>query len=237
MHHGEVSVDPELKHERIARRYLDLPKFLDLLRSRALYMRRADGFSDHFEGALTPAFRRAIDEGYRKGDFRHDADNYYRRARVGNYVSCWSLGANDNMALWQLYGGVTTSLAITTTVEKLIRAALGWGEPVLIHKVKYIDHAKNPDMIIGQYTDLLRYKHEAYKYENEIRIIVTRQSGRWEQNPDGFRLQIEDLNALMRSIVVAPEAQDWFVELIEDVCMKYKVSAPVRRSKLASLPT
>ena len=50
-------------------------------------------------------------------------------------------------------------------------------------------------------------------------------------------IPVSDLDVLLRSIVVSPEAEPWFVELIQDVCRKYKVSAPVRRSKLAFLPT
>ena len=236
MHPIVVNVDPELKPTNIVRRYLDLPKFLDMLLTSSLYLRRADSFTDRFEGALTPAFRRAIDDGHLKGDLKHDAEYFYRRARVGSFVSCWSLGAKDNMALWQLYGGVTTSVAITTTIERLIKVAKRWNEPTLLHKVEYIDHSKNPDMVIGQYTDVLRFKNEAYEYEKEIRVIVPRQSKDWEKNPDGIRLFVDDLNALLRSVVVSPEAQPWFVELTQDVCSRYNISAPVRRSKLAFLP-
>jgi hypothetical protein len=231
-----ITVDTELKPTNIVRRYLDLPKFLDMLRTSSMYFRRADGFPDRFEGALTPAFRKAIDDHHRSGKLKHDAEYFYRRARVGNFVSCWSLGAKDNMALWQLYSGVTTSVAVTTTIERLIQVAVAWNEPTLLHKVQYIDHSKSPDMVIGRYTDVLCFKNEAYEYEKEIRIIVPRQSKNWERNPDGVRLPVRDLDILLRSVVVSPEAQPWFVELIQDVCGKYGVSAPVRRSKLAFLP-
>lgn len=232
----EVSMDAELKPTNIVRRYLDLPKFLDMLRTRSLYFRRADGFPDRFEGALIPAFRKTIDDGHRRGELPHNAEYFYRRARVGSFVSCWSLGAKDNMALWQLYGGVTTSVAVTSTIDRLVKTAVRWNEPTLLHKVRYIDHSKNPDMVIGRYTDVLCFKNEAYEYEKEIRLIVPRQSSNWEKNPDGIRLPISNLDVMLRSVVVAPEAEPWFVELIQDICRKYKVSAPVRRSKLAFLP-
>ena len=45
----KVVVDPELKDEAILRRYLELPKFLDLLRSSSIYFTRADRLSDKFE--------------------------------------------------------------------------------------------------------------------------------------------------------------------------------------------
>lgn len=230
-----IVTDPDLKQHQIVRRYLDLPKFLDLLRSQSLYLRRADGFTDRFEGALTPAVRAALDEAHRSGQIGYSADEFYDRARGGSFVSCWNLGAKDNMALWQLYGGAATCVVVTSTIDKLLGAAFEWNEPVVIHKVKYIDHFRNPDMIVGAATDLLRFKHEAYRYESEVRIIVSRQRG-WQSNPPGIRLPLGQLNEIIRSIVVAPEAAPWFFDLVEDVTRKYGISSPVRRSKLTELP-
>jgi hypothetical protein len=123
----DVGVDPDVKLKTILRRYIDLPKFLDLLHSRTMYLRRADGFPDRFEGALTPAFRKAMDDAHKSGDLKLSAADFYRRTREGNFVSCWSIGARDSTALWQLYGGgLKTCLAITTTVKKLIQVAHSW---------------------------------------------------------------------------------------------------------------
>ena len=150
-------------------------------------------------------------------------------------MSCWSLGEHDNMALWQLYGGVERSVAITSTIGELVQAAFDWQQTVLIRKVRYIDHSKEPAMVIADYTDLLQFKHEAYRYEEEVRIIVPRQADDWERNPDGLRLPLGDLNALVHSVIVSPEAKDWFYELVEDVTNRYGVSSPVRRSNITSL--
>ena len=231
-----VSTDTDLRQDRIVRRHLDLPKYLDLLRSRSLYLRRADGFTDRFEGALTPWFRASVDEGHRQGEIEYDAEYFYRRSRVGSFVSCWNLDAKENMALWQLYGGVSNSVAVISTIGKLVAAALRWQENVLFHKVTYINYFKSPDMIIGRYTDFLQYKHEAYDYEREVRVIVPRQQDGWEKNPEGIRLPLGDLNDVLQSLVVAPEASSWFYDLIEDVTRKYKVASPVLRSELTFLP-
>lgn len=231
-----VRVDPNLQEEDIVRRYMDLPKYLDLLRSKTLYLRRADGFSDRFEGALTPLFRKSLNESHAKGENEHDADYFYRRSRTGSFVSCWSLGADDNMALWQLYGGVSNSVAIMSTLDKIIDMALGWQTTVLIDKVQYIDHFKSPNMIIGRYTDFLKYKHEAYKYEEEVRIIVPKQDDGWERNPMGLRMSVSDIKSLIQSVIVAPESGTWFYELVKDISRKYNISVPIIRSKLTTLP-
>ena len=126
-------------------------------------------------------------------------------------------------------------MVVTSTIDKLLGAAFRWGEVVLFHKVRYIDHFKNPNMIVGGGSDLLQFKHEAYQYEREVRIVVSRSSD-WKSNPSGIRLPLGDLNEVIRSIVVAPEAAPWFFELVEDVTRKYGVRMPVRRSKLTELP-
>jgi hypothetical protein len=232
----EVSTDVDLKPGQILRRYLDLYKYLALLCSRELYFNRADRFSDRFEGALTPAFRKARNEAHRQKLVDTDADHFYRRSRIGNYANCWSLGAHDNMALWQLYGASQNAVVITTTVDKLVKTALEWNEQILIHKVQYIDHFKNPDMIVGRYTDFLRFKHKAYRYEAELRMIVPRQHSQWENNPSAIRLPVRNLNTLFRSVVVSPEAELSFYNLIKDVSQKYGITKPIRRSKLTWLP-
>ena len=140
------------------------------------------------------------------------------------------------MALWQLYGGVTCSVAITTTVERLEIAAQTWSDNTYITKVKYIDHHKDAAMSLGHYTDLLAYKHRAYSFENEVRVIVSRHRGVWQKNPMELRLPVLDIDALIRSVVVAPEAGDWFFGLVEEITRRFEVSAPVRRSMLTALP-
>lgn len=230
-----VHRDVDLKDGTLLRRYIDLPKYVDLLRTQSLYLRRADRFSDKFEGALTPSIRKAIDSA-RAGDSPSEsADVFYRRCRMGTFVSCWTLGAKDNMALWQLYGGASTSLTVNTTVGRLTAACISWAEAVVIQKVKYIDHFEDPDMVIGRYTDPLQFKHEAYDFEREARVMLPRQDN-WENNPEGIQLRLPDLNSLITSVVVAPEAGKWFFELIQDITQRYGLKAPVRMSTLAKLP-
>lgn len=228
--------DPELKDGTLLRRYVDLPKYVDLLRSRSVYLRRADRFTDKFEGALTPAIRHAIDFSKVSDPLAESAEVFYRRCRMGTFISCWLLGAKDSMALWQLYGGTSTSVSVNTTVQRLTDTCLSWGEQVLIQKVRYIDHFENPDMVIGEYTDPLQFKHEAYDYEREVRIMIQRQEN-WENNPEYILQVVPDLSTLITSVVVAPEAGSWFFDLVQDVTQRYGLKVPVRKSALTTLPT
>ena len=228
-----ITADPEIRQESILRRYMDLPKLLDLLHTKSLYFRRADGFPDRLEGALFPSFRKSLDEAFARNKVPYGADYFYRRSRVGNYVSCWTIGARDNMALWQLYGGVKTSIAVTSTVKHLIGCAFAWNRSTHLHKVKYIEHRRVRNYIIGQFTDVLQYKSDAYKYERELRVIVPQQDDGWEKNPMGISLSLQSVDSLVRSVVVAPEADSSFFEAVRELCNRYNLKAPVRRSKLS----
>lgn len=230
-----ITADPEIKTSSILRRYMDLPKLLDLLHSKSLYFRRADGFSDRLEGALFPSLRELIDEEHSKGTVKYDSNEFYRRAREDNYVSCWSIGARDNMALWQLYGGVKSSVAITTTAKRIIENAFEWSRPVHLYKVKYIDHKHISNYSIGAGGDVLQYKSDAYKFESELRMVTPHQEG--QERSMGIGLKMKSVDSLVRSIVLAPEADDTFVEAVTDLCRRYGVQAPVRRSKLSFIPT
>ena len=233
MSQPEVSVDLEIRKSAILRRYIDLPKLLDLLHFKTMYLRRADGFSDRLEGALFPSLRTSIDESHAAGSLPYNADHFYRRSRGGSYVSCWTIGGKDSMALWQLYGGPQSSVAITTTIDRLVSTALTWNRSVLIRRVRYVDHAKVKAYVIGHYTDVLQFKHEAYRYEKELRIVVPQQGENWESNPLSLRLLIPNLDTLVRSVVVAPEAGNEFFEAVRSLCSRYGLRAPVRRSRLA----
>jgi len=141
------------------------------------------------------------------------------------------------MALWQLYGGTKTCVAITSTVDRLARTANQWKERALLQKVQYVDHRRPPDYAIGDYTDVLRFKNDAFKYEQELRLVVPRTGRYWKRNPVGLRLPVSDLNFFVRSIVLAPEAERWFIDAVQGLCSSYGLTSPVRCSVLAKLPT
>ena len=231
-----VNVDASLGEGLIVRRYIDLPKFLDLLASQELYLPRADGFPDRLEGSLTPSLRTTLDEAHRRGASEDSANDFYRRGREGNFVSCWTLGDSENMAFWSSYAGVKTGLALMTDVGKLISTALKWDQGTLIHKVEYVDHVRNPAMLVGKCSDMLRFKNLAYKFEDELRIVVSRSGPGWEKNPGGLRMPLGSVDDLIKAVVIAPEAQNWYFDSINELCVRFGLHCPVLRSRLADLP-
>lgn len=101
--------------------------------------------------------------------------------------------------------------------------------------IKYIDHFENPDMIIGRLSDPLEYKHVAFEYEREVRALLS-EGENWKNNPEGKRVGIGDINSLITSVIISPDADDWFVELVEDLAKKFGLKCAIRRSQLSALP-
>ena len=138
------------------------------------------------------------------------------------------------MALWKIYGGSNQSLAITTTFDKLVRSTLLWDNlsGVIFKDVIYIDHEGDlPDGAYSLSHETFGLKNEAYSFENEVRMIVTRNS---LKEPSTLRLKVVP-NNIIESIIVAPEAAEWFYNLAKDVSEKYSIKAPVKHSKLTAL--
>lgn len=231
-----ASFDPELTvrdGRLILRRYLDLPKLVDLLRTGELYLRQASRFDDLLEGTLPEQLRRGA------SDVIGDVSVFEQKNRDQTYLSCWTLGTKDNMALWKLYGVSAESVAITTTVKRLTTVAPGWAEhgSIDVRKVRYINYAgrRLPNGVYGLGKDLFRLKHVAYSFEKEVRVVLTRSTkmGR-DTTPSAIRVPV-NLDRFLRSIVVGPEADNWFFDLVVDVARKYNITAPVRRSELTHL--
>lgn len=233
----DVSTELAPSSNTILRRYMDLSKYLDLLCSKTLYFCQADKFPDRYEGVLTNSMRELQNSLNRRGLSRDRAEDFVLRARLGTYVSCWTYGKSDNMALWQLYGGIKNSVAVTTTVKNLKKCVSIDSDIPIICKVDYIDHHKDPQFPTGNPTTALMYKNKSYFFEREVRILLnkTRQDEPVENlkdNPAYVKLTINP-NELIRSVVLAPESEPWFEEIIREVSKKFEMTQPIRNSILS----
>lgn len=236
MSHKAIYRDPSLTIRRTLNRYLDLPKFVDFLRTQELHLEPASYFEDHLEGTLPETIRDSFNE---SPDFIERTGNtsifeLERKNKDRTNLSCWTLGPKDNMALWKIYGGSKESVAISTTVERLMSIAFNWVEfgRVKFIKVKYIDHAgRIPDGVYTLDENIFALKHKAYFFEKEVRVVLTRP---YRSKPSSIRLPVS-INKLITKITVAPEAEKWFFNLVVDITKKYKVTVPVKRSDLTSL--
>lgn len=237
---GKPAVDDRLDDYTILYRYMDTPKFLAFLNDSSIYFRRGDQFQDKFEGQFTTSLKHGIEQSYKdnKIDFTYEQFRSTLRQRV--FISCWHQSDSESMAMWSVYGRSSYSVAITTTVGLLKNALEARQLPYLvsIEKVDYVDYQSDPDLDISPYSRVFAYKHDAYEYENEVRILLDRSVYEFDEPIDGEGISIKiPIKDVLKRIIVAPEAPSWFVTLINDVVeTKYKIEAPCCPSVLSVQP-
>lgn len=235
----ESKYDQELGDNRVLRRYLDLAKFIDLLRTKRLYLRRADLLTDKFEGSFTPEIKAALVEAYQLVGEEGGYEKLRRRLRHGSYINCWTLGLHDNMAMWAIYGKSNASVAITTTVGKLKKELekSTLTESIKVYKVEYVNHWKDPKISLLPFTNVFKYKLAAYTYEQEVRVVFNDNCEDFDDpaKAEGIYLDV-CLKNLLRTIVVSPDAEPWFVEQVKDLVRIYGLETEVNRSKLSGKP-
>jgi hypothetical protein len=238
MANNAILCDCNLKKRQILIRYLNLSKFFDFLNTKELHFEPAKNFEDQLEGTLPEAIRQSICE---SPDVINRFDNIpildlERENKNRTNLSCWTLGAKDNMALWKIYGGSTTqSVAISTTVDRMIFAAFSWRKfgKISLQKVRYINHAGQvPNGVYALDENVFGLKHDAYSFEKEVRVVLTRPKG---EMPCPTRLRVK-IDQFLTQITVAPEAKNNFFDFVFFLTREYfKYNVPVKRSDLTFL--
>lgn len=220
-------------------RFLDLAKFISLLKENALYMTRADKFEDQFEGAVcaledSDRYDDALTEYYSdllEGtavpeqliENEHKANQLLR---MNSYINCWYEGKHESMAMWRLYasGKDSKGVAIQTTVGRLKKAI---GQMVEIGRINYIDYSEEWPYV----NEALWHKWLSFEYEHEVRIRIISPTG-LSNKPNSFMMLPVDLNELIGAVYVSPMAEPWFKDVVMDILAKYGLEKPVFHSAL-----
>ena len=222
-------------------RFMDLAKFISLLKDKALYMTRADKFEDQYEGAVcsledSDKYDDALHEYYSDllvgkavpEKLIEDEHKANQLLRMNSYINCWYEGKHESLAMWRLYasGVESKGVAIKATVGQLKKAI---GRQVEIGRIDYIDYSKEWPNV----NEALWRKRLSFEYEHEVRIRITPKTG-LSDKPDEFMLLPVDLNELVEAVYVSPMAETWFKTIVEDILDKYGLKKEVYHSKLDS---
>lgn len=232
-------ISAKLSRDDVLWRYVDAAKFFDFLENSTLFFCRADKFSDKFEGAFTPTLRQQIVESYSANTIDYTYEKFKRRMRETVFINCWHRDRDDSAAMWALYGKSACAVALTTTIGRLSDSLSERTLPydLAIEKVEYIKHWRDPSIDITPYARVFAYKTKAYEHEKEVRVLLDRSLTEFDAEISEAGMPISvDPGTLLRSVVIAPEAPEWFEELVRRFATKYGIKAPVRKSKLAADP-
>lgn len=228
-------------------RYLNFTKFVSLLDRQALFFSSVDRLGDPFEGSYpkanvdmreefmaqkTPEERQRISRevsAFTKGSRRHIV------------VNCWHRSGHESEAMWRLYSTESDGIAIKTDFSSFTQSFTG-DKNVFVGEVIYIDY--DTEAIDEQGNEFARYltKRKSFEHEAEVRAIslnVPMRNGDIDRSPGAAGAGIYhdvDAGQLIKEVVVAPLAEDWFVELVQAVADQHGLSVPIRRSSLADSP-
>ena len=220
-------------------RYMDLTKFVSLLVRSELFFVRADKLKDPFEGAWTnvnvaanEAFYNSLPETALQGN----RINMSREMRRFALISCWHENCNESAAMWSLYSREMDGIAIKTDFSSFKQSLVSQTD-IYIGRVNYINYES--DFIPGgnAFNPFLHKRH-SFEHEQEVRAMYIKFGERGFVQ-DVCKIGIYDkvdLSLLIHEVIVAPLAEDWFLDLIKSVANQYNLEAPVRKSSLAVTP-
>lgn len=230
-------------------RYMDLAKFISMLKSSTLYFSSPKYFEDIFEGAYgLLKNRQAWDDFYlsyartaiitapdncwhkiEKKKLEENAKSIVEQiscSRQGIFINCWHHSEFESEAMWKIYAtNVKNAIAIQTTYRELKQQV---GERVTIKPVRYVDYS---NQFIGPNEEYW-CKRKSFEYEKEVRAVIHDFDS---AKQTGIPVKV-NLNEMIKNIYVSPYAPDWFREIVVDVVERYGYMFKVSMSSMAELP-
>lgn len=219
-------------------KYLTFEKFLDFLLMKRLYFRRSDKLSDPFECLVTPDMCR---DGRREGrpqvekEFIAAHEQYINSARSKVFLNSWHINEYESEAMWKLFGGAGHSIAIRTTLGRIMGEMAG--RDLTAGKVLYKDMIKD-DCGISDIFDFALLKRKPFEHEREFRFIFINEGG--DDNPRlldsyGLHIPVEPVD-IVEKIYVSPLSEQWQFELTQAIVTRQGLSERLIRSTLFNFP-
>ncbi len=202
-------------------KYMNIAKFLYLLKSHKLYFSKVTKFDDPFEGVVGEATRRYRKSGQTEemqNSIKYLFDKYEKEAK-NSFVNCWHVNDYENLAMWQIYADLESGIAIQSDFRSLIKAIkeknIEYKETLYRDKVQYVDFEKEKTVIFKPVMPLF-YKRKSFEHEKELRIV------RLNTLPadNGWCIDV-NLISLIKKVYVAPKAPDYYKEAVEELINKY----------------
>jgi hypothetical protein len=191
-------------------RYMDFPKFCALITKSFLWFPSAYVLAqdDPFEGLLPIA--NYAHRNWRTFNDLADADkDHVRRSEYGpfnhlsykidrekwnrdnnirtmfilqraTYINCWHCIDNESVAMWKLYAGANSGVAVKTTAARLKKSLLDVEEDIFFGKVRYVS-ADDPPVDTGNAFNATVTKRTEFSYEHEVRLVYS--SDEWHDMP------------------------------------------------------
>lgn len=238
-----------LKLEDKLWRYMDLAKFISMMKSSTLYFSSPEYFEDIFEGAHGMLKnKQAWDDFYlsyaraaiitapdncwheiEKEELEKNAKSIVEQIshrRKGIFINCWYHSEFESEAMWKIYAAnVKNAIAIQTTYGELKQQV---GERATIKSVRYVDYS---NQFVGPNEEYW-CKRKSFEYEKEVRAVIHDFDS---AKQTGISVMV-NLNEMIKNIYVSPYASDWFHDIVVDLVDHYGYVFKVNMSSMTELP-
>lgn len=186
----------------------------------------------------------------------------YRNLFLNNStLNCWHINDCESAGMWKLYSD-SKGIAIKSTVGKLTNAIECCSEDKIeIDKIKYINYINSVTPVSKEdyiktlvnisnndfsdtkilnilkpfYFPLVFTKRKEFEHEKEIRLFSPiKQDTKVNRLKYGGKFIKVDLTELISEILISPESEEWFVELVKDVTERFlpNNNITINKSKL-----
>jgi hypothetical protein len=218
-------------NDLVIRRFINVAKFEDLLRTSSLHFSPASKFNDHLEGYYTELDNHRSESMLMKMGFDAKALNLAKSARVtvaeinkkSALISCWTLADATNERMWREYGKSDPgSVCLETTIGKL-RDEIG--SDFLFFKVSYIDFELDSIPKLHSLLPFLHKNAEDFSWEKEIRIIGDPVFG--ERLESARKVEI-NINTGIQQIILSPEATSHDLIRVESLLKQAAIDIPIK---------
>lgn len=220
-----------------------------------------EGHPSKFLEAMSYAFSDPDSENMREM-IEKEIKTFFKLIKVRGYVSCWHGAEHESAGMWKLYCKTNESLAIKTTVGKL-KQSLNTPNSDLVNTIEigqvdyknnceelkknFLEISRKKECIKVGYADVVFSKRPSFEHEKEIRVIAFNQQKIMDsENKDMSETDLKlttpniqkvecDVDQMIDEVVIAPDAPQWFVDLVNELVKKLDYSFPVSQSELYTL--
>lgn len=164
-------------------------------------------------------------------EFKHIFYNIYEDVKKNTFINCWNCDDTDSELMWNDYGGKDSNSVAIVTKYKMLIDTFAYCKENFFFEIREVNYVNGKNQIAVDNYDQFGYlflKKKKYHGESELRVVAYRLN-EFNSRLYEFKYQLEEsgcyglnilveLNRLVDTIAINPDADSWFVKLIGKIC-------------------
>lgn len=215
-------------------KYLNFDNFINIVANDYLWFSRLDSMEDATEGCYKDINMQIkscpCGKSYKK--IEKSIQNEYEKQKVIEsfirehfYISCWSIGSDENFALWKIFTEKNNGIAIKSNLQNVLDSIQS--EKIICHG--RVDYEKKFSLT-SNFHSYCFTKNIQYKYENEYRFIIKEDEKKQQKH---IPVKI-NYKSIIEEIYFSPYIEEWKRNIFNDIIKRFDNSliAKIKPSKI-----